>query len=134
MTLEVDMSGEDKTDIVEKILVRLDDAETQFNSQGACVVISQDRDCKHIITMFNKSLFTKEQTMQNIFSKGKSFFVHYPVFPPLMYKVPCTTNSQDETPKMEIMETQLWETFDDFTNNDYGAVYLGGGYKTMHFK
>ena len=48
-TLEV---GEDQKQMVEKVLVRLHDVETEFSSQGACVVISQDKDCKHIIAVF----------------------------------------------------------------------------------
>lgn len=60
MTLEVDFSGESGQEIVEKVLVRLDETETKFGSQGACVLITLDKDAKHIITMFNKQQFIKE--------------------------------------------------------------------------
>jgi hypothetical protein len=105
-TLEV---GEDQQQVVEKVLVRLHDVETEFSSQGACVVISQDKDCKHIIAVFNKSMFQKEQSMADVFSKGKPFYIHYPVYPSLIYRYTSVPPSAEEPPKAEIDETQLYE-------------------------
>jgi len=131
-TLEVDFGGDDSANkqLVEKVLVRLDDTETQFSSQGATVLISQDKDAKDLIMLYNKSLFQRDQTLHNVYSKGKPFYVHYPVYPSLNYKLNITSDE----PKFEIMETQLYEQFDDFTNNDFGTFYLGGNFKTLHHK
>ena len=112
------------------MLVRLDDAETQFSSQGATVLISQDKDAQDLIMLYNKSLFARDQTLHNVYSKGKPFYVHYPVYPSLNYKLSVTSDE----PKFEIMETQLFEQFDDFANNDFGTFYLGGNFKTLHHK
>ena len=87
------------------MLVRLDDAETQFSSQGATILISQDKDAQDLIMLYNKSLFTRDQTLHNVYSKGKPFYVHYPVYPSLNYKLSVTSDE----PKFEIMETQLFD-------------------------
>jgi len=103
-SLEVDF-GKDPDQLVEKVLVHLDNNETQFNSQGAVVLTTQDRDGKYPISIFNKTLFEKDQTLQNVYSKGKSFYVHYPVFPNYNYMMFVHTDE----PKLTLMEKQLFE-------------------------
>jgi hypothetical protein len=134
MTLEVDFSGEDRKQLVEKVLVRLDEAETVFNSQGACVVVSQDKDCQHIITVLNKSLCLKEQSMLDVFSRGKSFYIHYPVYPSITYRLTPAPEKQEDPAKLEVDDIQLYEQLDDITRNDFGTLYLGGNFSNLHSK
>jgi hypothetical protein len=100
-TLEVDFSGDDEAakQLVEKVLVRID-GDSQFQSHGAAVLISQDRDGKHLVALYNKSLFKKDQTLQSVFSKGKTFYIHYPVYPDYNYVMSVTS----EEPKFDLME------------------------------
>jgi hypothetical protein len=64
--------------------------------------------------MFNKTLFGKDQTLTNVYSKGKKFYVHYPVFPNFTY----TISINEEEPKFALLEKQLYEQFDDFCHID----------------
>jgi hypothetical protein len=63
-TVVVDFSGDDQADpqLVEKVLVRLAD-EAEFTSQGAAILVTSDRDGKHLISLFNKTLYKKDLTM-----------------------------------------------------------------------
>lgn len=128
-TLEVDFSGDDAAakQLVEKVLVRID-GDSQFQSHGAAVLISQDRDGKHLVALYNKTLFKKDQTLQSVFSKGKTFYIHYPVYPDYNYVMSVTSDE----PKFDLMERQLFQQFDDFANHDLGTFYLGGNRTKLH--
>lgn len=106
--------------LVEKVLVRID-GDSQFQSHGAAILITQDKDAKHMIALFNKTLFKKDQTIQSIFSKGKKFYIHYPVYPNYNYII----RLDSEEPQLNLMERQLFQQFDDYANNDLGSFYLG---------
>lgn len=67
-----------------------------------------------------------------MYSKGKSFYIHYPVFPNYNYMMFVGMKDNDE-PKLTLMEKQLFEQFDSFTNNDYGTFYLGGDHSNLHY-
>lgn len=99
-TVEVCFDGEDAKQLVEKVLVRLD-SDSQFSSQGAAVLITSDADGKNFVALFNKTLFQKDQALANVFSKGKSFFVHYPVYPNYNY----TVSLSSQEPKFDLMST-----------------------------
>lgn len=105
-TVEVDFSGEDADDkqLVEKILVRLQD-DSEFSSQGAAVLVTSDKDGKNLISLMSKTLFKKDQTLQNVYCKGKKFYVHYPVYPSYNYSFKVFADE----PKFELMEKQLYE-------------------------
>ena len=64
----------------------------------------QDRDGKYVVALYNKTLFKKDQTLQNVFSKGKKFYIHYPVYPDYNYVMSVTS----EEPKFDLMERQLF--------------------------
>jgi alpha-tubulin suppressor-like RCC1 family protein len=38
-----------------------------------------------------------------------------------------------DEPQLDLMEKQLFESFDDFCNNDFGTFYLGGNYSSLHY-
>lgn len=77
----------------------------------------------------SKTLFKKDQTLQNVYCKGKKFYVHYPVYPSYNYSFKVFADE----PKFELMEKQLYEQIDTFHHNDFGTFYLGGDEKNMHF-
>jgi hypothetical protein len=53
----------------------------------------------------SKTLFKKDQTLQNVYCKGKKFYVHYPVYPSYNYSFKVFADE----PKFELMEKQLYE-------------------------
>lgn len=108
--------------------MRLGD-EAEFSSQGAAVLVTSDKDGKHLVALYNKTLFKKDQSLQNVYCKGKNFYVHYPVYPSYNYMIKL----HSEEPQFELMEKQLFEQFDNFTNNDFGTFYLGGNSKHLHY-
>lgn len=63
-----------------------------------------------------------------MFSKGKTFYIHYPVYPDYNYVMSVTSDE----PKFDLMEKQLFQQFDDFANHDLGTFYLGGNRTKLH--
>ena len=53
-----------------------------------------------MIGLFNKTVFGKDQALLNVYSKGKNFYAHYPVFPPYNYVIQASA----EEPKFVLME------------------------------
>jgi hypothetical protein len=68
-------------------------------------LVTSDKDGKNLISLMSKTLFKKDQTLQNVYCKGKKFYVHYPVYPSYNYSFKVFADE----PKFELMEKQLYE-------------------------